>query len=206
MNCTGDNILDKDDAYEVVDDASDDEDMDSFLKAIRETAKKHEKESKRSVMSAKANGVAAQTINLFSPVEMLNSLPAVEPEYLDIEFTLDTGASVHAMDQIDLPGFIIEESAGSRAGQKFQAAGGKLIDNEGQVKLAMLAPGFDKELTCTVQIAKVTRPLLSVTKMTESGHIKVICRKEDAQIVDKAGKPIATSKRSGGMCTALREG
>ena len=54
-----------------------------------------------------------------------------------------------------------------------------------------------------MQIAKVTRPLLSVTKMTESGNISVICRKEEAQIVDKNGKPIATFKRSGGLYTAL---
>ena len=184
-------------------DSDSDEDMDSFIKAISKTAAKQARESKRSLMSTAARGSPTQVINLFSPVEMLNSLPAVEPEYLEIEFTLDTGASVHAMDQIDLPGFIIEESAGSRAGQKFQAAGGKLIDNEGQVKLAMMAPGHDREITCMVQIAKVTRPLLSVTKMTESGNIKVVCEKEEARILDKTGKTLATFKRSGGLYTAV---
>ena len=105
--------------------------MEDFLQAIRATAEKHQKESKRSIMSTKMGGTPAQAVNLFSSVEMLNALPAVEPEFLEIEMTLDTGASVHAMNKLDLPGFVIEESIGSKAGQKFQAAGGKLIDNEG---------------------------------------------------------------------------
>ena len=67
----------------------------------------------------------------------------------------------------------------------------------------MLAPGFDQDRTCTVQIAKVTRQLLSVTKIIGSGSFSVICRKDDAQIVDKNGKPVATFKRSGGLYTTL---
>ena len=74
-----------------------------------------------------------QTINLFSPVEMLNALPtAVEPEFVEVECTLDTGATVHAADRVDFPGHVVNESAGSRAGQRFQGASGEFINNEGR--------------------------------------------------------------------------
>ena len=124
------------------DEESEDESLDAFFEAIRNTAQIRQRTSRRSVMTAATVGPAEQTINLFSSIEVLNALPTIEPEFLEIEMTLDTGASVHAMDKIDLPGFIIEESAGSKAGQKFQASGGKFIDNEGQAKIVMLAPAW----------------------------------------------------------------
>ena len=148
-------------------------------------------------------GSTTQTISLFTPIEELNVLPTAEPEYLEVEMTLDTGATVHAMDIIDLPGFTVLESPGSKAGQKFQAAGGKLIDNEGQVLLHMLAPGMTAELVCNVQIAKVTRPLLSVTKMTESGKVTVVCDKDKALVLDEKKQTVAVFEKSGGLYTAM---
>ena len=107
------------------------------------------------------------------------------------------------MDRLDLPGFVVEESPGSRAKQNFQAAGGKLIPNEGQALVEMRAPGSTHERVCNVQIAKVTRPLLSVTKMTESGKVTVLCKKDEALVLNEAGKTVATFKRSGGLYTAV---
>ena len=70
-------------------------------------------------------------MNVLFPVEDLHALPAFEePEWLEVECCLDTGSSIHAADRIDFPGFDVTESDGSRAGQKFQAAGGSLIENE----------------------------------------------------------------------------
>ena len=145
----------------------------------------------------------SQVINLFTPIEELNILPTIEPEFLEVEMTLDTGATVHAMDILDLPGFAVQESPGSKAGQKFQAAGGKLIDNEGQVLITMLAPGMATELVCNVQIAKVTRPLLSVSKMTESGKVTVVCDKDKALVLDEKGKTVAVFEKKGGLYTAV---
>ena len=128
---------------------------------------------------------------------------AGEPEFMEVERTLDTGATVHAADRLDFPGYEVMESEGSRNKQKFQAAGGKLIDNEGQAKLVMLCPGVDRELTCNVQIAKVTRPLLSVTKMTESGKVTVLCKQDVAEVLDQNGKLLATFQKSGGLYVAM---
>ena len=148
-------------------------------------------------------GSRTQTINLFTPIEELNVLPTTEPEFLEVEMTLDTGATVHAMDILDLPGFTVQESPGSKAGQKFQAAGGKLIDNEGQVMLTMLPPGMTTELVCNVQIAKVTRPLLSVSKMTESGKVTVVCDKDKAIVQDDKQRTVAVFEKKGGLYTAM---
>ena len=187
------------------------EDMDVFLQGLMLAAKaRSARRARRTLMTAEVNGKpmgslapVEQCVNLFTPVEMLNSLPTVEPEFLEVEMTLDTGATVHAMDILDLPGFIVQESAGSKIGQKFQAAGGKLIDNEGQVQITMLAPGTNQEMVCNVQIAKVTRPLLSVTKMTESGKVKVLCLKDVAEIQDMKGNVLASFKKAGGLYTAM---
>ena len=58
------------------------------------------------------------------------------------------------------------------------------------------------ELSACVQCAKVTRPLLSITKLTESGKLKFICDKDDAKIVDRSGNILALFKRKGGLYTA----
>ena len=145
-------------------------------------------------------------MNILFPVENLHALPEFEePEFLKIECCLDTGSSIHAADRIDFPGFEIMESAGSRAGQKFQAAGGSLIDNEGQVQALMTAPESPAgiELQFCFQIAKVARPLISVTKMTESGELRVLCSADEALVLDKENRTVAKFVRQGGLYVAV---
>ena len=61
----------------------------------------------------------------------------------------------------------------------------------------------DTELQFCFQIAKVTRPLLSVTKMTERGDLHVLCKKDEALILDKDNRTVARSLRKGGFYTAV---
>ena len=145
-------------------------------------------------------------LSILFDVEGLHALPeAEEPEFLEVECCLDTGSSVHAADRIDLPGFEVVESPGSKAGQKFQAAGGKLIDNEGQVQALMIPLGGqeDTELQFCFQIAKVIRPLFSVTKMTERGDLHVLCKKDEALILDKDNRTVARFVRKGVLYTSV---
>ena len=143
-----------------------------------------------------------ESCNFLEAMQELNVLPGEEPEYLEVEMTLDTGATVHAADRVDFPGCVVEESAGSRAGQNFQTAGGKLIPNEGQALINMIAPG-GIELAMTMQIAKITRPLLSVTKMTEGGEISVLCKKDVALVLDGQNRTLATFHRKGGLYVCM---
>ena len=71
----------------------------------------------------------------------------------------------------------------------------------------MIAPGFEKmgELMTCFQVAKVTRPLLSVTKMTESGEITVSCRKDEEVILNKKNQVIARFPRTGGLYTCVMQ-
>ena len=160
----------------------------------------------RRMRSAATTGQKDQVINLFSPVEVLNALPsAPEPEFIEVEVTLDTGATVHAADRIDFPGHEVRESEGSRAGQRFQGASGKFINNEGEINVTMIAPGCVGELMSCFQVAKVTRPLLSVSRMTESGEITVLCKRDVALVLDKNQKTLAEFKRNGGLYTCMMQ-
>ncbi len=137
-------------------------------------------------------------------MEELNVAETVEPEFIEVEMTVDTGATVHAVDRVDIPGHEIEEGPGSKAGQLFQCAGSKLLPTEGQANVCFLAPGGDVEMEACFQIAKVTRPLLSVTKITEKGDLDVVCTRDQAMIVEKrTGKILATFKKKGGLYVGM---
>ena len=124
----------------------------------------------------------------------------IEPEFIEVEATLDTGATVHAVDRVDIPKHEVKSSAGSRAGRQFQAAGGSFLEDEGEAELLMFAPGHDTELAVNFAVAKVTRPLLSVPMMTDSGDIDVLCRKTHAYVLEVATqKVLATFVRKGGL-------
>ena len=162
------------------------------------------KDTRRQVMSAAVQSRPSQVLSLFTAVGELHSLPTAEPEFYEVECTLDTGATVHAADRLDFPGYTVTDSAGSLAGQNFQAAGGKLIANEGEMMVHMLAPGGEVgELHSCFQVAKVTRPLLSVTRMTASGELNVLCKKDEALVLNSKQQVVARFQRSGGLYTTM---
>ena len=138
---------------------------------------------------------------LFTAVhEELMVTEEAEPEFIEVEATLDTGATVHAVDRVDIPKHTVAPSAGSKAGRMFQAAGGAFLEDEGEAELLMFAPGHDTELAVNFAVAKVTRPLLSVPMMTEGGNIDVLCRKMHAYVLETATqKVLATFVRKGGL-------
>ena len=104
---------------------------------------------------------------------------------------------------MDFPGHQVNESDGSRAGQRFQGASGKFIDNEGEINVVMQSPGCEGELLSCFQVAKVTRPLLSVSRMTESGKIHVLCKRDEALVLDGNQKVLATFQRNTGLYTCM---
>jgi hypothetical protein len=135
--------------------------------------------------------------------EELNVLPGEEPEYYEVETTLDTGASTHAADRVDFPGYAVEESPGSRAGQLFGCAGGKSLKNEGQMTVEMISPIEGTAIKLCTQVTKVTRPLLSVTKITGEGKLRVLCEQIKAVIIDLQGKVLATFSKKNGLYVCM---
>ena len=133
----------------------------------------------------------------------IHALPEAEPEYIEVEMALDSGASVHAADRVDFPGHEVRESAGSKAGQKFGCAGGKMLPNEGESDILMVAPGgIGCEISTTIQIAKITRPLLSVSQMTRNGNVQVLFMQDEARVKDNQGRLLAVFRKKGGLYVA----
>ena len=88
-----------------------------------------------------------------------------------IEVVADSGASEHVAADTDAPMYKVEESAGSRSGQHFVGVGGHRIANRGKMKLNMRADNGRKgrDVRTTFQVARVTRPLMSVSKICDAG-------------------------------------
>ena len=89
---------------------------------------------------------------------------------LEFEVALDSGAVVHVCGPGDCPGYVLEESAGSKRGQQFLIGDGGEIPNLGQKSLNLSDSSCKRELTSIFQIAAVTRPLMSVGKICDKGH------------------------------------
>ena len=67
----------------------------------------------------------------------------------------------------------------------------------------MVAPGgIECELEATVQITKITRPLLSVTQITENFDISVFCKRDEDVVLIAQNQPLAVFKRKGGFYVA----
>ena len=126
-------------------------------------------------------------------------------EFLDeiIEVALDSGAGDHVAASKEAPACAIEESPGSLAGQHFTGAGGHRMKNQGQMKLHLRADNGKKgrDIRTTFQVAHVTRPLMSVSKVCDSGFwVKI--DKDMATIMDQNNKEICRCMRRGGLYVA----
>ncbi len=120
-----------------------------------------------------------------------------EPEFLFIEICLDSGAGDHVLSRLDIPGFAVEESPGSKAGRNFVAAGGKRIRNEGQARLHFRGDR-GANFTSLFQFAEVTRPLWSVGKICDQGF-DAHFTKTKATILDQNGKEVLSFERRNGL-------
>ena len=63
----------------------------------------------------------------------------------------------------------------------------------------MMAPLEGTDIRRCTQVTKVTRPLLSVTKMTKDGKLEVLCKKDKAVVQDLSGKMLATFHKKTGL-------
>ena len=67
----------------------------------------------------------------------------------------------------------------------------------------MVSPLEGTAIKLCTQVTKVTRPLLSVTKITEEGKLRVLCDQIKAIVIDVQGKTLATLPKENGLyvCT-----
>ena len=114
---------------------------------------------------------------------------------------LGPGAGEHVADRIDAPGYTVTESDGSRKGQNLLAAGGHKMPNQGEMNLHLIVPnagGKGEAISSIFQVAAVTRPLWSVSKICDKGHWVKFTQK-DATVYTAADVPVCTFERRGGL-------
>ncbi len=127
-------------------------------------------------------------------------LVAADAQPRVIKVALDSGAGDHVASPSDLEGFMVEESPGSKAGRHFVAANGSRIQNQGQVTAQMSHTKLGTSFGSTFQMANVSRPLYSVSKMCDMGAQVTIDAKK--ALVYKNGKLLARFERQGGLYLA----
>ena len=128
-------------------------------------------------------------------------------EWVDVEFevALDSGCTDHVCAEEDVPGYVVVESPGSRAGQHFVVGNGARIANTGQSCLHLEATSQASKgnaIKSTFQIAKVSRPLMSVGKICDGG-LDVLFGKTKADVKDDRNNVVCSFVRQpGGLYVA----
>ena len=123
-------------------------------------------------------------------------------EDLEFEVALDSGSVVHVCALGDCPGYLLQDSPGSRVGQRFLMGDGGEIPNLGQKALNLSDDALGSDVQSVFQIAAVTRPLMSVGKICDEGH-EVTFSNTCAVVRNKDGNELCKFHRdSGGLYVA----
>ena len=154
-------------------------------------------------------GVSEEIANIacFGPITVEDdpaALAIADFVETDIVITLDSGCVDHLADMADMPGYAcaLEPSPGSKRGQAFIVGNGSKVKNKGQVRLQMkTTDGKAQSLNSIFQVAEITRPLMSVSRICDQG-LECLFTKEGAKILTQKGEVVAAFEREGGLYTA----
>ena len=157
-------------------------------------------------MALEAAGV--NTEELMNTLIMESEIPedeatAMSVEWIDIdlEVALDSGCCDHVMDiETHCPGYDLQPSQGSMRGQGFIVGNGAKVPNAGEAVLnleASLNTGT-VPFSSTFQSARITRPLMSVSKICSNGF-KCNFTDSEALIVDGQGQTVCKFERRSGL-------
>ena len=124
-------------------------------------------------------------------------------EDLEIEITLDSGCVDHVMDAAEAPGYCILESAGSKRKQNFVVGNGQRCPNKGEMHLNMEAfvGSMAYPIKSVFQIADITRPLMSVSKICDQG-LQCIFMADKAVVKNAKNETVCEFQRRGGLYVA----
>ena len=134
------------------------------------------------------------------PYEQKQVVSAVQrraPSYRKVDCLVDSGAADSVANPGDFPESPVQESPGSKEGMCYYLADGSPVPNEGQQQVrAVTEEGID--IGTTFQSCKVSRPILSVSRMSEQGN-EVHFEKEGGTIRNKATGRVTRFHRKGGV-------
>ena len=120
-------------------------------------------------------------------------------EWQDVEFevALDSGSTDNVCGKVDIPGYCIVASPGSKAGQGFIVGNGARVPNDGQSVLSLQTDGCLNTVSSTFQVAAVSRPLMSVGRLADAG-LDVVFKKDKADVMNQEGKVVLSFERTNG--------
>ena len=149
---------------------------------------------------AASKGADALTFELWMP-EGAAVYTLGQPEFIEIEVILDSGAGLHVGNKKHFPGYVVEPNDISKAGGGFVAADGGVIDNQGEVLLDMLTLdglGGEHMVSSKFQVADVTRALWSVGVICDAG-LEAKFKAEYAVVCKPDGTPVCHFERKKGL-------
>ena len=138
-------------------------------------------------------------INVCEDTKFIDGEVNVATEWQDITFEvcLDSGCTDNVCHPAGVPGYVVEPSAGSRGKRGFTVGNGQRVTNDGQAILSLQRDGAIDTVSSTFQIAKVTRPLMSVGRLCDAG-LDVIFKKDRADVIGAGGAVVLSFERSEG--------
>ena len=123
------------------------------------------------------------------------------PEFFTHSEVLDSVCEVHIADETDFPGYEVKPIEDSKNNRGFRVADGKVIPNKGEATPQFEVDGLQGRvhaLTSTFQVAKVSKPLRSVSMICDAGF-DVLFTKTEALVRDPQGHVVCTYPRAGGL-------
>ena len=94
-------------------------------------------------------------------------------EWTRLSMAVDSGACESVIDAAEhVPGYEVQETRASKSGLVYASATGEEIPNLGEVTLPMMTKEHTKR-SMKMQVAEVSRPLASVKRICEAGHVVV---------------------------------
>jgi hypothetical protein len=105
---------------------------------------------------------------LFCPDVEVNHL-RTEPKWEKIEAVIDSGAAESVAPSSMAPWVPVQPSEGSKRGLVYMSASGAKLPNQGEKQFSMMT-SEGNWAEATFQVADVTRPLCSVTKVCDKGN------------------------------------
>lgn len=159
--------------------------------------------------SGPLRGLACESIDTSSIANLMEgeAIPQLlmnDAEWNEVSFdvALDSGCTDNVCHTTDIPGYSVEPSAGSRCGQGFIVGNGARVPNDGQAHLNLETVGEVLNMVnSTFQVAKVSRPLMSVGRLCESG-MRVIFEKNIAKVEAPGDSVVCVFERQpGGLYT-----
>ena len=117
--------------------------------------------------------------------------------WMKITATVDSGAADSVMPPQLLPHIAIKSSAGSRSKKNYMSAGGERIPNLGE-KVVAFVTAERQSKQVVFQIAKVTKPLISVGKIVAAGN-SVNLERRNPCIIDGTTGEVTKLREQGGV-------